>query len=75
MNRFKLVAMLFCLGLVAALLPSSAKATEYDKKSIVTFSEPFEVPGVDAQILPAGTYMFKLLDSLSDRNIVQISNE
>jgi hypothetical protein len=30
------------------------------------------VPGVDAQILPAGTYVFKLLDSWSDRNIVQI---
>jgi len=29
---------------------------------------------VDAQILPAGTYVFKLLDSPSDRNIVQILN-
>jgi hypothetical protein len=40
----------------------------------MTFSEPFEVPGVDAQVLPAGTYVFKLLDSMSDRNIVQIFN-
>jgi len=75
MNRFKVVAMLFCFGLLASLMPFRANADEYNKKSIVTFSEPFEVPGVDAQILPAGTYMFKLLDSLSDRNIVQIFNE
>jgi LPXTG-motif cell wall-anchored protein len=75
MNRFKTVAMLFCLGLVASLMPSRANADEHDKKTIITFSEPFEVPGVDAQILPAGTYQFRLADSLSDRHIVQISNE
>ena len=38
----------------------------------MTFSEPFEVPGVDAQVLPAGTYVFKIIDSWSDRSIVQI---
>jgi hypothetical protein len=74
MNRFKLAAMLLGFGLVASFMPSVANADEHDKKSIVTFSEPFEVPGVDAQTLPAGTYMFKLQESLSDRNIVQISN-
>ena len=35
----------------------------------MTFSQPIEIPG---QILPAGTYTFKLLDSQSDRHIVQI---
>jgi hypothetical protein len=29
---------------------------------------------VDAQVLPAGTYVFKIFDSWSDRNIVQIFN-
>ena len=28
-----------------------------------------------AQILPAGTYVFKLLDNGGDRNIVQVSNQ
>jgi hypothetical protein len=41
----------------------------------VTFSTPVEIPGVGAQVLPAGTYVFKLLDSQSDRHIVQIFNE
>jgi len=41
------------------------------KKTIMTFSQPVEIPG---QILPAGTYTFVLLDSPSDRHIVQIFN-
>jgi hypothetical protein len=44
------------------------------KKTTVSFNNPVEIPGVGAQTLPAGTYVFKLLDSASDRNIVQIFN-
>ena len=63
MKRFKFVAMICCFVFVALAITPRVKADEYDKKTIMTFSEPFEVPGVDAQILPAGTYVFKLLDS------------
>ncbi len=35
----------------------------------MTFSAPVEIPG---KVLPAGTYVFKLLDSTANRNIVQI---
>jgi len=45
----------------------------WNKKTTLTFSQPFEIPG--GQVLPAGTYVFKLLDSSTDRNIVQIFNE
>lgn len=62
------------LALCLFVLPQ-ANADEWNKKTIVTFSQPVEVPGVGAQILPAGTYVFKLLDSQSNRNIVQIFNE
>jgi len=75
MNRFKIGVMILCFALVALALPRSAKAGEWNKTTKVTFSAPFEIPGVDAQILPAGTYVFKLLDSQSDRHIVQIFNE
>jgi len=57
-----------------AFLPS-AKADEWNNKTTVTFSEPVEVPGVGAQTLPAGTYVFKLLESPADRHIVQIFNQ
>jgi hypothetical protein len=42
---------------------------------VITFSAPVEVPGVGQHLLPAGTYVFKLLDSFSDRHIVQIFNQ
>jgi hypothetical protein len=51
------------------LLAPQVQGDEWDKKTILTFSAPVEVPG---RVLPAGTYVFKLLDSPSDRHIVQI---
>jgi hypothetical protein len=44
----------------------------------MTFSGPVEIPGVHLKgwaVLPAGTYVFKILDSQSDRHIVQIFNK
>jgi hypothetical protein len=49
-----------------------ARADEYNKKTVVTFNGPVEIPG---KVLAAGTYVFKLFDSDSDRNIVQIWNK
>jgi len=62
---------LFALLLCATLVPG-AGASEWDKKTIVTFSDAVEIPG---QVLQPGTYVFKLLDSSSNRNIVQVWNE
>jgi hypothetical protein len=45
----------------------------WNRKTTLKFSQPFEIPG--GQILEAGTYVFKLLDSRFDRHIVQIFNE
>jgi hypothetical protein len=59
------------LSVFGLLSASSARADEWDKKTILTFSQPFELPG---HVLPAGTYMFKLNDTMSDRHIVQVFN-
>lgn len=75
MNRFRVVATIICLTLGAFALPCRVNADTWDKKTIVTFNNPFEIPGVGAQVLSAGTYVFKLLDSSSNRNIVQIFNK
>jgi hypothetical protein len=64
-----------CLTLLCVLAAPKANADDFNRKTVITFSEPFEVPGAGAQILPAGTYIFKVMDSPSDRHIVQISNQ
>jgi hypothetical protein len=71
MNPFKALLSLFAVTLLGATVLPSARADTWNKKTVVTFSQAVEVPG---KILPAGTYTFQLLDSLSDRHIVQIFN-
>jgi LPXTG-motif cell wall-anchored protein len=71
MKFAKTIFVVLALALLGATLAPGAKADEWNKKTIMTFSQPVEIPG---QILPAGTYTFKLLDSPSDRHIVQIFN-
>jgi LPXTG-motif cell wall-anchored protein len=54
------------------------KADDWNRKTVLTFSGPVEIPGVHLKgwgVLPAGTYVFKILDSQSDRHIVQIFNK
>jgi len=57
---------LLCTGFIA--LAPSAKADDWDKRTVVTFRDPVEIPG---KVLPAGTYVIRLVDSQSDRDIVQ----
>jgi hypothetical protein len=69
MNRTKAkVTLLVGLGILGGMLPR-ASADEWDQRTTFTFSGPVEVPG---QVLQAGTYVFKLADSQSDRDIVQV---
>ena len=68
----------FGLALVGAVFSPGAKADEWNNKTVMTFSGPVEIPGVHLKgwaVLPAGTYVFKILDSQSDRHIVQIFNK
>src|ERR1700685_613082 len=63
------------LGTACAM---SVKADDWNNKNRMTFSGPVEIPGVHLTgygVLPAGTYVFKLLDSKSDRHIVQIFSQ
>jgi len=75
MKLIKTLFIVFCILATSAFLLISATADEYNNRTKVTFSAPIEVPGVGLHLLPAGTYLFKLMDSPSNRNIVQIFNE
>jgi hypothetical protein len=71
MSKLQTKIMLF-VGLGAFALLPGAKADEWNQKTVLTFSGPVEMPG---QTLPAGTYVFKLADSQSNRHIVQVFNK
>jgi len=64
-----------CLTILCLLVMPKAKADEMDRKTVFTFSGPIEVPGNGAQILPAGTYVFKIMDADMNRHIVQIFSQ
>jgi hypothetical protein len=62
----------FSISALCTLFSATASAQLSDKKTMITFATPVEIPDAGAQVLPAGTYVFKLVDSKTDRNIVQI---
>jgi hypothetical protein len=64
-----------CLTVLSLIATPKAKADDWDHKTIITFSAPVEVPGVGLHLLPAGTYVFKLMNSAGDRHIVQVWNQ
>jgi hypothetical protein len=77
MKLFNAATTVVCMALMGAAVATPAKADESNRKTTITFSAPVEIPGVHLKgwgVLPAGTYVFKIMDSLSDRHIVQIFN-
>jgi hypothetical protein len=71
-SRFGMTLAMLCgllLGLGAVAFRAQADA--WDKKTVLTVNQPIQVQ--DTYLEP-GTYVFKLLDSSSDRHIVQIFN-
>ena len=75
MKLFKMFANVLFLAALCVLVVPTAMADDWNRETVITFSGPVEVPGVGAQTLPAGTYVFKILDSQSDRHIVRIFNQ
>ncbi|HJX84259.1 MAG TPA: hypothetical protein VJ723_07950 [Candidatus Angelobacter sp.] len=74
MKSIRTFSIALCILAVCAFLSPAAVADQWNQRTIITFSAPVEVPGVGEHMLPAGTYVFKLMDSTSNRNIVQIFN-
>lgn len=65
------LALLIAFAIASVLfLEVAARADEADQSIKITFSQAIEIPG---QILPAGTYLFKLADP-NDLDVVRIFN-
>ena len=63
-----------CISVVIAVLifvlAPKAGATITDERTILTFNQPVEIPGM---VLPAGTYVFKVVDyAMGDRNVIEV---
>jgi hypothetical protein len=66
-----LVTTLCGIGIAAGVVVFRAQADQWDKRTILTVDQPIQVRDT---YLPAGQYVFKLLNSSSDRHVVQIFN-
>ncbi|HWZ26387.1 MAG TPA: hypothetical protein VN037_13980 [Verrucomicrobiae bacterium] len=65
------LALLIAFAIASVLfLEVAARADEADQSIKITFNQPIEIPG---QVLPAGTYLFKLADP-NDLDVVRIFN-
>jgi hypothetical protein len=60
------------LILLATLAGGLSFGGEFSEKAMITFTAPVEIPG---QALPAGTYVFKLIDSSTQNNVIQVFNK
>jgi hypothetical protein len=65
----QLVLAVASIGLLGVAIAPSARADEWNKKTILTVNETIQVPN---KVLPPGKYVIKLLDSPSNRHVVQI---
>ena len=71
MTRLRnLLGLSLCLITVVLLLAPVSSAQVWDKKTTITINQPWQIPG--KVTLPAGTYVFRLYDSLSHRHIVEV---
>src|SRR5471032_3037773 len=69
-------SMIFGMALFGALLLPSLQADDWNKKTVITITEPVQLPScctADHMVtLQPGTYVIALVDSLSDRHIVRV---
>jgi hypothetical protein len=68
MKHYLLTLSVLALSAMSVLAPS-AKATEWDKKTTITINRAIEIEGT---ILPAGSYVLRLVDSDAERYTVRI---
>jgi hypothetical protein len=69
-------SMILGMALFGALLLPSVQADDWNKKTVITITEPVQMPNCctpdHTVTLQPGTYVLVLVDSLSDRHIVRV---
>lgn len=70
-RQMKFASLSLLLVLVAFIAAPFANGDEWDKKTVVNFSGPVEIPG---RVLAPGSYILKRAQIQSDRDVVQFFN-
>ena len=60
------------LVVLVCALASGANAFTSDKRTYFTFNQPVALPGMT---LPAGTYMFRIANPDTSRNVIEVANK
>ena len=71
MRVLRMFPLALCGLLLLAIAVPGARADTWNKKTIVTFDHPVQIPG---QVLEPGTYVFKVMTP-QPRNAVQVWNK
>src|SRR5262249_14857516 len=73
LNRIRRALLLaFALAAVWGFAGTPAYAVDGTKATNTTVNQPFEIPG---HVLPAGTYMVRLVDIAGERHVVRFLSE
>ena len=68
--RFQIsLGILIAMALLFFISAPKVSPSDFDQKTIVTFTGPVEIPG---KALPPGTYVFKVLDNVANRDVIQV---
>ena len=65
----KLILVAGVLTVFGALAAAPVRGETFDKRTVFTFNRPISVPGVT---LPAGDYMFRIVDTTTGRKVIQV---
>jgi hypothetical protein len=69
MKTFRFTFAMIAIAMLITLSAVNAKADQFDKRTLLTFAQPVEVPGL---VLDAGTYAFSRVGD--NPNVVRISS-
>ena len=72
MRSSKALRAILGLSLGVTLWASTAQAQPADKRTFFTFSAPIALPGAT---LPAGRYIFRIVDTTSSRKVIQVLSD
>lgn len=71
MKTLKVIITLCCVAAIGAGI-SYLNADTWNKKTVLTINESMQIPGA---VLTPGKYVFRLVESTSNRHVVQVFNE